>query len=154
MIQRIQSVYLALAAVMMGLMFVFPLGDFLGGIERFHLTPTGLYSSEGVRVAQTLPMAMLSVVATLLPLVVIFLYRDRRLQMRLCVAEMILLFGEQLMVCLWLWRSLRSMSGFSPCGYHFSVASALPIVAFVVVWLAMKSIARDEALVRSVDRIR
>jgi ABC-type dipeptide/oligopeptide/nickel transport system permease subunit len=36
----------------------------------------------------------------------------------------------------------------------FSWAIVLPIIALVLVFLAMKAIGKDEALIRSIDRIR
>ena len=135
-------------------MFIFPLGMFLGGIEQFRLEATGLFNSEGVRLAPALPMAALIAIAALLPIVTIFLYKKRPVQVRLCFAEMILLAGVQIVVCVELWRTMHSMTGFEPHAFTMSVAAALPVVAFVLVWLAMKGIARDEAKVRSLDRIR
>ena len=38
MIQRIQSLYLLLVAVLTGLMLLMPLGTFLGGTEEMYLT--------------------------------------------------------------------------------------------------------------------
>lgn len=41
MIQRIQSLYLLLVAVLTGLMLLMPLGTFLGGTEEMYLTAFG-----------------------------------------------------------------------------------------------------------------
>ncbi|MFZ4786296.1 MAG: DUF4293 family protein, partial [Flavobacteriales bacterium] len=42
----------------------------------------------------------------------------------------------------------------SEAKFHFGMSFFLPFVALVFNWLAAKNIRKDEALVRSVDRIR
>jgi len=154
MIQRVQSVYLLLAFVIVGTMFIFPLGAFLGGIEHFRLTLFGLSNGAGVVVEHTVFMAILATASALLPVVTIFLYKKRLLQIRLCRVGMILLAVLQLAVCFYLWRTARSMAGFTPNAFVLSVAAAAPAIAFILVWFAMRGVARDEAKVRSIDRIR
>jgi hypothetical protein len=43
------------------------------------------------------------------------------------------------------------MTGFD---FHIKFAACLPLVAFILLWLARHSILADEALVRAADRIR
>ena len=154
MIQRIQSIHLFLAAVLMGVMFLFPLGRFLGGAEQFHLTALGITSSTGARVVYTMPMAIFIAASALLPLIIIFLYKKRPQQLRLCIMELFLVAATQLVVCIYLWRTTHIMAGFGPHASAFSVAVGLPVVAFIFVWLAATGIRRDEKKVRSLDRIR
>ena len=50
MIQRIQSLYLLLVAILTGLMLAMPLGSFLGGTEEMRLTAFGFTDAEGTLV--------------------------------------------------------------------------------------------------------
>ena len=154
MIQRIQSLYLFAACIAMTFTSLMPLGRFLGGVETFRLTAFGLATEDGAMVIGTIYMAVVLIAATLLPLVTIFFYKKRKVQLRLCIAEMVLLGGSQIFICFYLWRAFRGISGFTPFAFSFSVTSILSIVAFVLVWLAFRAIFKDEVLVKSLDRIR
>ncbi|NLA23333.1 MAG: DUF4293 domain-containing protein, partial [Bacteroidales bacterium] len=37
---------------------------------------------------------------------------------------------------------------------HFKIFIAFPIISAILLWLAMRAIGKDEALIRSIDRIR
>ncbi len=43
------------------------------------------------------------------------------------------------------------MTGFT---FHIEFAACLPLIAFILLWLARHAILADEALVRAADRIR
>jgi hypothetical protein len=88
-------------------------------------------------------MLMLGVTA-LVPLVTIFLYRNRRRQISLLVAEMVLLAGSAGFAVYYAWIAYMVAA----------VAPSLVIVAMLTNWLAMRGVIRDEILVRSADRIR
>jgi len=154
MIQRVQSVYLALALVVTGLMFFFPLGTFLGGVEQFRLYLGGLYNAEGVRVENTSLMSGFALTAMLQSTVAIFFYKKRPVQINLCNLAMSFLAGLQFLVCFYLWSTFKDMTGFTPNAFSFSVAAVLPVIAFILVWLAMRGVKRDDAMVRSLERVR
>ncbi len=99
------------------------------------------------------PPYYLSVLLSLtcaLPLVTIFLFRRRMLQIRLCAAEAVLLVGSAVMEAMIYWGPLGSRGGSSA----LLPASFAPLAALFFVWLAARAIFRDEVLVRSLDRIR
>ena len=97
MIQRIQSLYLLLVAVLTGLMLLMPLGTFLGGTEEMYLTAFGFSdAADGTPVLTAYGLAATVIAAALLPFVTIFLYKKRLLQFRLCVVETVLLAGVML----------------------------------------------------------
>lgn len=110
---------------------------------------------DGTLAQPTLYLGILLALAAALPLVTIFLYRRRLLQIRLCVAEMVLLAGAVVMEgCL----LFSDAAVFSPgMAFHtqgFKPAIALPLVALLFAFLAARAIFHDELLVRSADRIR
>ena len=92
--------------------------------------------------------------AALLPLVTVFLYRRRLLQIRLCVAEMVLLVGSAVMEGIYYYLGSRVVSEFSFSTHGVGISIALPVVSLLFAWLASRAIFRDELLVRSADRIR
>ncbi|MCD8072463.1 MAG: DUF4293 domain-containing protein, partial [Alistipes sp.] len=64
--------------------------------------------------------------------------------------EFVLLAGAQVFVLFYLVRA-NTIEGST---VSYSALDIVPIIALVFMWLAYKGIVKDEALVRSLDRIR
>ena len=92
--------------------------------------------------------------ACALPLVTIFLFRRRLLQIRLCVVEMVLLLGSLVMEGVYYFLSWRVFSDLTFHTQGFKPAIVLPLVCLLFAYLAARAIFRDELLVRAADRIR
>lgn len=153
MIQRIQSLYLLLAAALMAITLFVPIATFTAGDTTFTLTAFAL---EGAGESQsTIWMGILLVVATVLPLVTIFLFKRRQLQVRLCGAELVVLIGTIAFIAMYYWlASHNALEGLTIDHKQLGWATPMPIVSVVLVYLAGRAIFKDELLVRSLDRIR
>ncbi len=117
--------------------------------------PFSLRSADGTLAQPTLYLGILLALAAALPLVTIFLYRRRLLQIRLCVVEMVLLAGAVVMEGVYYFLSGRLFSpAWRSTRRGFRPAIALPLVALLFAFLAARAIFHDELLVRSADRIR
>lgn len=98
MIQRIQTLYLLIIAALMAVTLFSGLAWFAGDAGEFGLYAFGLKTRrKGELVQSTVYMGVLLALACALPLVTIFLFRRRLLQIRLCVVEMVLLLGSLVM---------------------------------------------------------
>ncbi len=152
MIQRIQSLYLLIVAGLMAAMCFVPFTTFLHGGELFRQTVWGIApdGEAAETVVKTLPMGILTVLSALLPLVTLFLYKKRGLQMRLCMVELVLLLGVVVYLAMFLLRSGSELSD----GIAFSVVDLFPVLSMILTFMAFRRIMRDEILVRSLDRIR
>ncbi|MEW4922579.1 DUF4293 domain-containing protein [Algibacter sp. 2305UL17-15] len=136
MLQRIQSVYLLLAAICsLGLIFV------------VHLWIT----NDGVVVfaKDELPYFVAFVVSGILSLVAIFLFKNRKLQFVLGRLNIILNF---FLLGFFVYLSLN-VSGETVVSEK-GIGMFLPIISIVFLALANKAIKKDEDLVKSVDRLR
>lgn len=122
--------------------------------RRIRLYAFSLRSADGTLAQPTLYLGILLALAAALPLVTIFLYRRRLLQIRLCVAEMVLLAGAVVMEGVYYFLSGRLFAGMAFHTQGFKPAIALPLVALLFAFLAARAIFHDELLVRSADRIR
>lgn len=173
MLQRIQSLYLFLAAVLMALMTFLPIAEFIGDTETYRLSAFGLTGleekietdmiSEGiietaeteeVRILDTLPMGIVICVAGLLALITIFLFKKRFLQLRLCVTEYVLLIGAQAFALLYYFRILKTFEMFAVSGGYMKLPMFFPVIALILVWFARRGIVKDIRLIKSLDRIR
>lgn len=152
MIQRIQTLYLlAIVALMAAALFT-PLAYFVAGVEEYKLFA---YSLKGEQSEfSTIYMGLILTLATIVPLVNIFLFKNRQLQIRLCAIELVLLIGSLAFIAIYYYLSNRM---FAELAFHtqgFRIAIVFPLVAIILDYLAMRAIFHDEMLVRSLDRIR
>ena len=137
MIQRIQTVYLLIALVILGaLPFVFPLFTMSDGKE-FHFMNDSFYT-------------VLFGLSTTLTLISIMYFKKRQHQFvlnRLTIILNLILLG------LFVYRSLN-LSGETVQVSEKCIGMFLPIVAIVFLSLANRAIKKDEDLVKSADRLR
>lgn len=154
MIQRIQTLYLLIVAILMALTLFLPLAWFASDAGEFTLRAFGLETAAGEVAQPTSYLGILLVLVCLLPLVVIFLYKRRLLQIRLCVAEAVLLVGAVVMEGIYYFLGWRVFSDLAFHTQGFKPAIALPLVCLLFVYLAARAIFHDELMVRAADRIR
>lgn len=176
MIQRIQTIHLLLvAALMTCLLFstyaTVSLGNPTLGVQEVtaadgtlvrtttvaHDTITfSLWGIEqnGQQIVSTLFMAILVILTLLTALVSIFLYRRRWLQIRLCFALAIMLLGIQSFLVLYIYKLTNILDNLAQYAVKYSITDTFPIIGLIFIYLAFRGIARDQALVKSLDRIR
>ena len=136
MLQRIQTLYLLIAAVLNGgLIFAFKLWENTAG--------------EALYIEDVLAALVLTLGSSLLSILTIFLFRNRKLQFVLGRINILL---NLILLGLFVYWSLN-ISGemdFSEKG----IGMLVPVISIVFLVLANKAIKRDEDLVKSVDRLR
>ncbi len=157
MLQRIQSLFLLLAAACAGVTWFFPVREWHHGKPEVIFRTYGLYDHELREVADaTLPVPyhiLLSLIAAVL-VVCIFLHGNRPRQARVVRGTwlMLLLVGAlQFISCNSMDAYLAKSGGWS--GYY-GASLFLPFVAIAFAFLAERAIKKDEELVRSADRLR
>lgn len=138
-IQRIQSIYLLIAAVLGAALFAFPFAT--APVQQEGMLVDGAFD-----VNDHTGLIVLTVLVIILSFVTIFLYNNRVLQMNLGKLNIVLLLG------------LIGLAGyvFSTISVATSLGLGLvvPILVLILVFLANKNIQKDEKLVRSADRLR
>ena len=149
MIQRIQTLYLLIATALMSVAIFTPVARFFDGAQEYTLTAFALKDTAGAVAQPALYMGILLALAGVLPFIVIFLFKNRQLQIRFCAAEIVLLVGSLAVMAIYYYLSARLFDVAS-----IKIAIVMPLLAIVFVALAIRSIFRDEVLVRSLDRIR
>lgn len=134
MIQRIQSIYLLLAAVCNGILIFFLPLFLVDGSPRMILDdPT---------------FSVMTVLSTLVSLFSIIRYRNRQQQVvsgRINIILNFVLFGLMLFMFFTLSENHEVM---------FHGGTFMPVLAVIFISLANRAILKDEALVRSADRLR
>lgn len=143
MIQRIQSIFLLLAAAALLGLFGLP---FASTAEP--VTASALFADQTYNILDHTALSVLFILAAVICLLSIFLFNNRKLQMRLSIAAIVgaiagLAFAGVLFT--------QDSAGDSA---QFGLGFGLPVVAIILTFLAYRSIKKDETLVKSMDRLR
>lgn len=154
MIQRKQTLFLLGAIIAIVACLFFPVASVepnAMGTEAY-LFNLGVKDANGAVSFSTWPLFVLLSISEVIALATIFLYKNRKLQMKLCVWAL----GLQL---LWyVYYALLFMKVIelpvSAGNIHISFAACLPLVSVILLLMAHKGISDDEKLVRAADRIR
>lgn len=158
MIQRIQSLFLAIAAVITGLMFFFPIAEFYTGTElgNYKLLATGLQCMDpNPRIIAPswfgLPLIALVIASIVLTLVILFLYKNRPLQIKLLAFDILITIVLVIVVLMYYTSAVQKLTGIPPA-YEFG--AFCPLISLLFLILANRYIRKDEVLVKSADRLR
>lgn len=152
MIQRIQTLYLLLTTALMACTLFMPIAHVSTAQGELVLQAFKPFGSE---MAFGWLFAALFILATLLPLVTIFLFKYRKRQVGLCAAEGVLQLGAVVVILLFYWLIIPDiLQDFTILSKSLGWAFIMPVAALIPTFLAGRAIFRDEVLVRSLDRIR
>ena len=151
MIQRIQSLYLFLAAVALGLIFFFPLANLSNSQDLIIFNLNGFSRFSVLEQVTTWPLMFLNAVTILLTLCVIFLYKKRPLQIKLTrIALMVNLAFIALVYFVYGDHLAKQIK----MDVNYEIGSVFPLVALIFHVLAIYAINKDDRMIKSIDRIR
>ena len=147
MIQRVQTLFLLAAEILTAILFFSKLASFLTTDgQQLVLNYNGIYQlKNGVleRMAAAWPLAAILVVAAIVGFFVIFLYRRRMLQIRVCFVAMFLNFG----ILVLLGYYIYSVAAVGNSTLTLSTVDSFPLLSIILYYLAYRGIAKDEAMV-------
>lgn len=150
MLQRIQTVYLILASACMLLAILLPLATFSIDGQAVQFEAMGFYMQREL-IFPTWGLFAVATLSALLSLVIIFLYKNRILQIRLTGFNILLMIGFYAFFAFLIYvRNPEVNSSFEKIGFGIM----MPLIAIILSYLAIRKIGADEALVRSLNRIR
>ena len=151
MIQRIQSVYLFLAVVVLGLLFFFPLANFSNNQDIIIFSIKGFSRFSPLEQTPTWPLLVINTLSIVLTIVAIVLFKNRPLQIRLTRFALMLNLG---FIALTYFVYGDHLAKVIKMPVNYELGSFLPVIALVFHVLAIYAINKDERLIKSIDRIR
>lgn len=153
MIQRIQSVYLLIIAILMVITLFMPLAVLQQGDALFRLDATGLstMTDEPELIYPAWGLFALTAIIALIAAATIFLYKRRILQIRLCIFNGLLLLGFYGFFAYLVYTLKGDIAGVD---ISVRLALGFPLINLILDYLAIRNIGADETLVRSLDRLR
>lgn len=136
MIQRIQSLWLLLASAAAFASYKFP---YYSGTSQKGVADHQLNATENFL------LIVVTGIIAVLALFLIFLFKKRTLQLRLCLLGIVL---EALLIFLY-YRELRTFSTGT-----LSLTSILQSIIIIAFFLAARAINKDEKMIKESDRLR
>jgi drug/metabolite transporter (DMT)-like permease len=155
MLQRIQTLYLAIATALSGFLLKGPIVRMVGDdLKTYELNFKGVYYVDNGVVSdiieKSLPLTIILITVTVLFFLAIFLYKRRKLQIRVTVFSTLLMIGAFLLMLFYIFYSDRKLEA----ELIFNIKLTFPIISAIFGYLAFRNILKDELLIKSYDRIR
>jgi hypothetical protein len=158
MIQRIQSLFLAIAFLAAAALFFFPLAGVYADVNTYKLYVFEFKNMvpdapSAFSFMTILPLLLLNVLTGVFSMTAIWMYKDRIRQLRFVRYAIfcdIVLIGLVFFIYA---RIVENKLGASP-NYLDETGIYFPLIALIFLILANRFIIRDERLVRSIDRLR
>jgi len=145
MIQRIQTIFLALAAVAFFSLFGL---DFASSSAEH----AGFLSDKAFDIQDHIALTVLAALGGILALATIFLFNNRKLQIKLGYGVILLAIALPLAAAALFYGEFSTLPANVKLTYGIGLAA--PILALVFTGLANRFINKDEKLVKSMDRLR
>lgn len=144
MIQRIQTLYLTLTAIILAAAAFIPFGLLLksSGLEHVFISPMGTEPYHPVG------YGVLLILCAMVSLANIFLWKNRRLQLRMTLFNTLLIGISYLVFFIYRMTLVETVS------FFWYVPTTVTILAVIFNLMAIRGIRKDEQLIRSMDRIR
>ena len=145
--------YLLIAFILGCLTFFLPIMNFATPEGDYSLSCLGLRFTDPAnsKVLEHLwALVAISAIIPIISLITINLYKHRTAQIRLSIFNMLLMLGYYAIYFFY----------FYYIGVKYNVSATfawpvvLPVVSLILTWLAIRAIAKDEALVQSLNRLR
>jgi hypothetical protein len=154
MIQRIQTLYLLIADLLIGILFFVPFAEMTSNQGRLFLfNLSGIISEgdlNGTVSQKSWPLFILAGLIVVVLSFIILQYKNRPRQKQLSFMALFLILGLAASIYFSVVKCTNLLGGH----YSMKIYFLLPLVAAVFVYLAIRAIAKDEHLVKSIDRIR
>ncbi|WP_166332877.1 DUF4293 domain-containing protein [Sphingobacterium chungjuense] len=157
MIQRIQSVWLLLSSLVLATLFLFPYVSYIDlvGLGK-QIYVSGIYTSinnESVKQESFILQSIAAVFIIIMPVVLIFLYKDRKRQVKFIYLQLVLVA----LFAVWMYASANNvLSGNNQylSASNIGIGFFLLPVSIIFLSMALGAIRGDEKLIKSADRLR
>lgn len=155
MIQRIQTLYLLIITVLSVILLFNPVAGLINSTDavNYLLNFKGLVqvnANSNEVLASIWSLNTIALIIPLISLLTIFLYKKRILQIRLSFINIVLMAGYYGILFIYLWQYGKELNA----DWYLKSISSFHLINIILCFLAIRSIGKDEALVKSLNRIR
>ena len=140
MIQRQQTLWLLLATAAAVLSFMFPFATGEELVEK-----TTMRRREELIAGKDFFILLLTIASVGISTVTIFLFKDRKLQIKLCLLGLLVSIGILVLYIIGMQKLIASTP---------ALWAVLPVLNIIGFFMAFRNIRKDERLVKSLDKLR
>ena len=140
MIQRQQTLWLLLATAAAVLSFMFPFATGEELVEK-----TTMRRREELIAGKDFFILLLTIASVGISTVTIFLFKDRKLQIKLCLLGLLVSIGILVLYIIGMQKLIASTP---------ALWAVLPVLNIIGFFMAFRNIRKDEKLVKSLDKLR
>ncbi|HAC20959.1 MAG: DUF4293 domain-containing protein [Tannerellaceae bacterium] len=154
MIQRVQTLYLFIVAILMLSLNFVSLAELISPDAVYKFDVFGAYTAltaESTLVYPTWGLFIINTLIVLLSFVAIFMFKKRMLQMRVVIYSSIFLVAFYGLFYGFYWMTKEQLG---IVNMHIGIPLAFPAISLILNVMTIRNIRADEALVRSLNRIR
>lgn len=152
MIQRIQSIYLFLVAICLGLTMVFPISTYTTNGTAIDYDAFGLILNGEQQVG--FPLFYLLILGVAFALICIGLFKKRKMQLNFNRLNYLVILGAIVVMFINFSSLEKAFGEIDKKNISYGVGMFLPLAAMVFNFLASRGIKADEKLINSLDRLR
>ncbi len=155
MIQRIQTVYLFIITILSVVLLFNPVAGLINSAEsvNYILNFKGLVlinQEAEVVLASIWSLNAIAIIIPILSFLTIFLFNKRILQLRLSFINIVLMAGYYGVLFIYIWQYGKELNA----DWYLKSIASFHLVNIILCFLAIRSIGKDEALVKSLNRLR
>lgn len=155
MIQRIQTVYLFIIVILTGFTLFTPYAGLINKAEAlsYVVNYNGIFLNQdnGALFQQNVwAISALTALILITAFISIFLFKKRVVQIRLLFFNLILMLGYYVLLFIYLWQAGEKLNA----EWYLNLVTAFPLINVILSFLAIRSIGKDEALIKSLNRLR
>jgi cation transport ATPase len=157
MLQRKQTIYLFFAGLITVILLFIPFGTFF--IEE---TPCFEYNAFAVKtiseqqvILHPIGNALMLMATSVLSFITIFLYKNRKLQLKLISINMLVILAA-IFTIIYVYPNFmfpKNMN-LTDTRLEYNYVIVISFISAIGLYLAKKAITKDEAMIRSADRLR
>lgn len=140
MIQRVQTLWLILATAAATVTFKFPFATGEKIIQN-----TNMKQLVEATAGNNFYTLILTIATIMIAAITIFMFKDRKMQMRLCILGLLFSIGTFTVYIL----EMRKLISATP-----AIWAILPVVVIISYFMAFRNIRKDQKLVKSLDKLR
>jgi hypothetical protein len=151
MVQRIQSLYLFISLILYLILLFGPLFYVHSNADEYTIYSYKINPGQNTLQMNVMPLFILiSIIAGIL-LFSIFLYKHRKLQVRIVQVNLVLGLVSLVLIGIYLY-SFSTLS--ADAHIRLTLSISIPFISSVLQYLAIRGIKKDQSLVDSLNRLR
>lgn len=151
MLQRIQSLYLIASLILYGILILTPLFYLQTDEVTYTLFSYKIIPEQNTLNINVIPLSIILGITSFILLISIFLYKNRKIQIRLLQCNLVIVLISLIIIGIYLY-SFSILS--ADAHIRFTLSISIPFVVSVLQYMAIGAIKKDQLLVDSLNRLR